>query len=379
VGRYQDVELDHVEITGDRLLLRRWQPADADAVFAIMRDESMYEFLALPRPYTHDVAREFVGRVGHEGRAEGTGIGCAVVDHATGRLVGSAALRHLDGRCDIGYWVAPAARGHGYAAEATRLLAGWAFEHGVHRVELLCDVRNIPSICTALAAGFGYEGVNRGYDCGPADAAGRRTPIDVARFARLRTDSGAPMQPRFPRLGAADLTDDVIVVRPMTPADEAGWTEQELDELTLQWAFAGEAPSRPAVVATPARAGLDWVVGTIARFTIEDVASGRYAGTLQLRVSGPPQVGGIGYAVHPAFRGRGYTTRALRLLVTWAFDIAGFVRLELGAKTANVASQKAAAAAGFAPDGVRAQRLRNPDGTFSDEVRYVLLSNLMIP
>ena len=47
--------------------------------------------------------------------------------------------------------------------------------------------------------------------------------------------------------------------------------------------------------------------------------------------------------MHPAFRGRGYTTRALRLLVGWAFDACDW------------------------PDW-------NSDGTFSDEVRYALIN-----
>ena len=373
MGRYQEVELDDVELTGDRLLLRRWQPADADAVFAIMQDDSMFDFLALPRPYTREVAREFVERFGHEGRGEGTGIGCAVVERASGRLVGSAALRHLDARCDIGYWVAPDARGHGYAAEATRVLAGWAFEHGVHRVELLCNLGNVASVRSALAAGFRYEGVVRGYDFGPVEpGSSTRLHLDVACFARLRTDAGMPIAPRFPRLGEA-LTDGVIALRPTTPADVDGWAEQELDELTVRWGFDAAPPPREAIEAVPRRAGLEWLVGNCARMTIEDVASGRFAGSVQLRTTGPPGVGGVGYVVHPAFRGRGYTTRALRLLSRWAFEAAGFARLELGAKTGNVASQKAAVAAGFEPDGVRAQRLRNPDGTYSDEARYVLL------
>jgi RimJ/RimL family protein N-acetyltransferase len=60
--------------------------------------------------------------------------------------------------------------------------------------------------------------------------------------------------------------------------------------------------------------------------------------------------------------------------VPWAFDVAGFARLELGAKAWNVASQRAALRAGFEPDGVRAARLRNPDGSFSDEVRFALVN-----
>lgn len=376
MGRFRDVELDDVELTGDRLLLRRWQPTDADAVFAIMQDESMFEFLALPRPYTQDAARDFVERFGHEGRGEGTGIGCAVVERSSGRLVGSAAIRQLSGQCDIGYWVAPAARGHRYAAEATGLLAAWGFEHGVHRVELLCDVRNLASIRTALAAGFGYEGVNRGYNCGPADETGARAPVDVARFARLRTDSGRPIAPRFPPLGPAGLTDGVIALRPTVPADLDAWIELEQDELTLRYAFDSAAPSLEAMAATVNRAGLEWLVGTQARFSIEDVETGRFAGTVGLRTAGPPQIGGIGYSVHPAFRGRGYTTRALRLLAPWAFDAAGFGRLELGAKMANIASQKVAAAAGFQPDGIREHRLRNHDGTFADEMRYALFKRV---
>jgi hypothetical protein len=38
-----------------------------------------------------------------------------------------------------------------------------------------------------------------------------------------------------------------------------------------------------------------------------------------------------------------------------------------------VASQRAALAGGFQPDGVRAERLRDPDGTFSDEIRFASL------
>jgi RimJ/RimL family protein N-acetyltransferase len=81
----------------------------------------------------------------------------------------------------------------------------------------------------------------------------------------------------------------------------------------------------------------------------------------------------IGYTVHPSFRGRGYTARALRLLTEWAFDVAGFVRLELGTKLANIASQRAARAGGFEQEAVVRGRLRNPDGSYSDEVLFARL------
>jgi RimJ/RimL family protein N-acetyltransferase len=146
------------------------------------------------------------------------------------------------------------------------------------------------------------------------------------------------------------------------------------DELTLRWSFTGVAHSREESRHMAARAGLDWLIGSAAVFAVTDVASGRLAGVVRLRLPGPPQVGLIGYVVHPAFRGRGFAGRALRLLVPWAFETAGFARLELGAKVDNAASLRAAAAAGFTPDGIRRGRLRNPDGSFGDEQRYELLN-----
>jgi RimJ/RimL family protein N-acetyltransferase len=54
-----------------------------------------------------------------------------------------------------------------------------------------------------------------------------------------------------------------------------------------------------------------------------------------------------GYWVGPHHRGRGVAGRALRLLVRWALDDYGVVRLGLFADVENVASQRVAEAAGF--------------------------------
>ena len=47
----------------------------------------MSQFLALPEPYTRRDADEFVTQLGHEGRGEGTGLGCAVAEKSSGRVV----------------------------------------------------------------------------------------------------------------------------------------------------------------------------------------------------------------------------------------------------------------------------------------------------
>ena len=332
----------------------------------------MHDYLSLPRPYTAAAAQEFVTGHGHEGRDEGTGVGSAVIERSTGRLVGACAVR-LTGNPEIGYWVAPDARGHGYAAEATRVLVDWAFGLGVPRAGLYCQVGNLASVRTALAAGLAFEGVSRSGVLADGRGGVSQRHADLARFARLAGDPGDPIAPAFPALPGSGLSDGVITLRAARVEDAAGYHSSD-DELSRRWSFDGERRGLADAEQRMARAGLVWLVGPSAQCTIVDVATGGYAGDLQIRRDGPPGVASLGYTVHPAFRGRGYTARALRLIAPWAFDVAGYARLELGAKRANVASQRAAISAGFAPDGVRERRLRNADGSFSDEICFALLA-----
>ena len=162
MGRFRGVELADLELSGPRLRLRRWARDDADRVVDVMRDPSMTDFLALPDPYTREVALEFVTGFGHEGRDDGTGLGSAVVESATGRVVGSAALRlgrrPGDRLLDRPRRARARLRGRGDA----RLLAGFGFEHrAAPDPARLATSSNLASARTALAAGFRFEGVPR--------------------------------------------------------------------------------------------------------------------------------------------------------------------------------------------------------------------------
>lgn len=360
--------LDDIELSTPRLVLRPWRAEDAPAVVEAMQDRRMHEFLNLPDPYTMEHAVSFTTEVGNANRADGSGLGCAVVERSSGAVVGSADLRfsktNLLG-ADIGYAIYPRGQGNGYAAEATRALTEWGHSNGVNRVELRCAVTNLASAATALAAGFRFEGIHRAQ---LAIAAGE---IEAACFSRLAADDGAPITPSFPKPGA--LADGVVRLRLLGPDDtDAVWV-QESDPETLRFGLRPQPPSRDEVAKQTRQAGLDRLVGSAAALAVEELASGAYAGVVRVRLVGPPQVGLIGYAIHPAFRRRGYAARAVRLLARWALTDGGVARLELGAKVDNVASQRVAVAAGFLPDGVRTARLRNLDGTFSDEARFFLL------
>jgi RimJ/RimL family protein N-acetyltransferase len=61
-------------------------------------------------------------------------------------------------------WLAPQARGQGYAARALPLAARWLFDAcGLARLELLTDPDNGAMVQAAQTAGFVREGVLRAY------------------------------------------------------------------------------------------------------------------------------------------------------------------------------------------------------------------------
>ena len=377
MGTFRGVELDGLVLHAGRVDLRPWRGSDVARVHEVMQDERMREFLPdLPRPYTLDDARSYVHDVAGATRRTGSALDCAVVERSSGALIGSCVLR-LDREPEIGYWIATDARGHGYAAEATRRLVDWGFGVGVHRIALLCSTRNLSSARTALAAGFAFEGISRdGCTVEAADRAvqGRDPAGNRARFARLATDPGDPIPPSLPPLPDGGLSDGVLALRG-TGADDAPSLMQLDDELARFWSFDGRGSSERQAYDAALDAGLHWLVGrTGLRLTMIDVESGSFAGSMTLRLTGPPGVCLIGYTVHPAFRGRGCTSRALALFSSWAFDVAGLARLELGAKIGNIASQRAAHNAGFRFEGTFAGRDRDADGSFHDEARYALLN-----
>ncbi len=80
----------------------------------------------------------------------------------------------------------------------------------------------------------------------------------------------------------------------------------------------------------------------------------------------------VGYWIAAGARGRGLATRAVRLLVAWAFDGLGDGRVELMAGPHNLASCRVAEKAGLRREGVLRGREATRDGGRRDLVVYGL-------
>lgn len=84
-----------------------------------------------------------------------------VVDGIAIGNVGASAIEFRHETAWMYYWLAAAARGKGYATGALIAVADWAFENGLHRLELGHRVNNPASCRVATAARFQAEGIER--------------------------------------------------------------------------------------------------------------------------------------------------------------------------------------------------------------------------
>jgi RimJ/RimL family protein N-acetyltransferase len=115
-----------------------------------------------------------------------TSVGFAITRADSGKAVGQCGIDEWasDGVAQIGYWLAPDSRGHGYATRAVVLLANWLFDNGAARVFMTIVAGNDASVGVARRAGFAYEGTMRAHGIWHDER------YDVMWFAALRNEWG---------------------------------------------------------------------------------------------------------------------------------------------------------------------------------------------
>lgn len=144
---------------GPGLCLRPFVDADVDDILAAHQDGEHLRWIPVQQPYTRQKAERFALGVSAEMWAEESGCSFAIADTTTNALLGSVGVPFIDHslkHAEVGYWVAPWARGRGVATASLRALSRWLLDE-VELLTLTLHVQPENHASLAVARNAGYE------------------------------------------------------------------------------------------------------------------------------------------------------------------------------------------------------------------------------
>ena len=162
--------------------LRAQSDHDVEDVVRACQDPEISRWTLIPSPYTKEDALKWFA-VAQSERDSGGAFHLLIVDAVDEDLLGAIGVdlrsdeQHTYG--DVGYWLAAAARGQGYATRALELLTSWTLDSlDVEWLQLVIDPRNHSSRRVAERAGCRF--VKRG----PTTFRGKVLQFDHFRIDR---------------------------------------------------------------------------------------------------------------------------------------------------------------------------------------------------
>jgi ribosomal-protein-serine acetyltransferase len=193
MNRYRTLIPLFEELRGQRVIVRPYRLEDAEALYEAVEESRDHIRPWLPWADAHqslDETRDFIIRsMANWLLRESFDLG--IWNHESGTLLGGIGFHPRDWELpyfEIGYWLRQSAEGHGYMAEAVRLLTDFLFAHlGAQRVEIRCNAQNTRSAAVAQRLGFIQDGRLR-----QARQNADGTPGDALIFSLIPTD------PRWP-------------------------------------------------------------------------------------------------------------------------------------------------------------------------------------
>ncbi|MDQ4020242.1 MAG: GNAT family N-acetyltransferase [Actinomycetota bacterium] len=149
-----------VTLTGDRVRLREFRLDDLDDTDAILGDDRMTRWLSFDSRTRKQQAEVLTGAIERAKHIPRTEYYLAVTTHTDDRLIGFVRLGFSGVHAaKLGFAVAAAHWGHGYALDAARTLIGYGFTTlGLHRISAAIGPDNAASIAIVTRLGFTEEG-----------------------------------------------------------------------------------------------------------------------------------------------------------------------------------------------------------------------------
>jgi RimJ/RimL family protein N-acetyltransferase len=179
--------VSHPTLETERLLLRQWRAAeDLDAVAAMNADAEVMRWVAPNRPLTRAESADLLARIVHHWDEHGFGLWAIQPHDGDAGCIGFAGLAipsflpAVLPAVEVGWRLAPAWWGRGYATEAARASLDFGFRRlGLRRVVSVIDEHNGRSLAVA-----GRLGMRRGAD--------RLHPITRRRLRVMTLDGPEP-------------------------------------------------------------------------------------------------------------------------------------------------------------------------------------------
>lgn len=147
-----------------RLLIRPYEKSDAQAVFEVINDKSIYEMtLHIPYPYPKEQVPIWI-HFTQKNSFYQKGYECGIFN-LNGQYIGNIGLVNIDyahRKAEITYFIGKDYRNHGYATEALEGVLNYAFmELGLERVSGSAMCHNVGSIKVMEKNHLRCEGIAR--------------------------------------------------------------------------------------------------------------------------------------------------------------------------------------------------------------------------
>ena len=169
-------------LAGDGVRLRSLREDDAPAYAGAFRDDpELGSLIGTENDPDEATVRERIANAGQRG-----GFELAITADGADAFCGLVAVHSIEiahGRAEVGFWLAPEARGARLGTRAVGLLLDWLFdEAGLRRVEMTTTPDNAGALVLAGRLGFKEEGVLR------QRAIERGRAVDIVWFGLLRDE-----------------------------------------------------------------------------------------------------------------------------------------------------------------------------------------------
>ena len=173
------------ELHTERLHLRKMKVSDSPSLFKIWSDSEVTKFMNIDSFTDENQAKDMI-KLLDEFSLANKAIRFSIIKMESNEIIGSCGFNSLDfenEKAEIGYDIARAFWGRGYASEAISALLDYAFSTlKLNRIEAKVEPENVNSVKVLQKLNFMFEGTLRRYE----RVNGKF--IDLNMYSKLITD-----------------------------------------------------------------------------------------------------------------------------------------------------------------------------------------------